>query len=58
MKDYNVDYCLNCNTTNDDLTLDGEDVKLVYHFGQLLCQDCISDIEEQNNFLREENNDE
>lgn len=55
MRDYNIDYCKNCNSTVDDLTLDGEDVKLTYYQGLLLCQDCIFDAEEKDDNYGQEN---
>ena len=51
MKDYNTDLCNSCGASTEDLTIDGEDVKLTYHLGQLFCQDCIFDIETQSKFL-------
>lgn len=53
MKEYDISYCANCNSTIDDLTLDGEDVKLTYYQGLLLCQSCIEDMTEEDNYGQE-----
>lgn len=50
-----ISYCSNCNSTVDDLTLDGEDVKLTYYQGLLLCQSCIEDMSEEDNYGGQEN---
>ena len=53
MKDYNTDICNSCGASIEDLTIDGEDVKLTYYQGLLLCQSCIEDMNENDDFGQE-----
>lgn len=50
MKEYDINYCLNCNVTSDDLSLDGENIKLTYYQGLLLCQSCIEEVDYKDKF--------
>ena len=50
MKDYNTDICNSCGASIEDLTIDGEDVKLTYYQGLLLCQSCIEEVDYKDKF--------